>query len=86
LGASTAIAVVSGSAKRVELRTSPGAERVRESLRQAVENGVLVSEHATGSIRFRHTLLAEAIYGTIRSCPRGFRRSSRAPRGDSRSG
>jgi hypothetical protein len=61
LGASTAIAVVSGSAKRVELRTSPGAERVRESLRQAVENGVLVSEHATGSIRFRHTLLPEEL-------------------------
>jgi DNA-binding CsgD family transcriptional regulator/tetratricopeptide (TPR) repeat protein len=38
---------------------------VRESLRQAVEHGVLVAEHATGSFRFRHALLAQAIYTTI---------------------
>ncbi|HEX5618299.1 MAG TPA: AAA family ATPase [Solirubrobacteraceae bacterium] len=38
---------------------------VRESLRRAVEQGVLVSEQATGSFRFRHALLAEAIYATI---------------------
>jgi DNA-binding CsgD family transcriptional regulator/tetratricopeptide (TPR) repeat protein len=38
---------------------------VRESLRRAVEHGVLVSEQATGSFRFRHALLAEAIYTTI---------------------
>ena len=38
---------------------------VRESLRQAVEHGVLVAEQATGSFRFRHALLAEAIYATI---------------------
>ena len=38
---------------------------VRESLRRAVEHGVLVSEQATGSFRFRHALLAEAIYATI---------------------
>ena len=38
---------------------------VRESLRQAVEHGVLVAEQATGSFRFRHALLAEAIYSTI---------------------
>ena len=38
---------------------------VRESLRRAVEHGVLVAEQATGSFRFRHALLAEAIYATI---------------------
>jgi DNA-binding CsgD family transcriptional regulator/tetratricopeptide (TPR) repeat protein len=38
---------------------------VRESLRRAVEHGVLVVERATGSFRFRHALLAEAIYATI---------------------
>ena len=38
---------------------------VRESLRQAVEHGVLVADRATGSFRFRHALLAEAIYATI---------------------
>ena len=38
---------------------------VRESLRQAVEHDVLVAEQATGSFRFRHALLAEAIYATI---------------------
>ena len=31
----------------------------------AVEHGVLVAEPATGSFRFRHALLAEAIYATI---------------------
>ena len=39
--------------------------QVRESLRQAVEHGVLVAEQATGSFRFRHALLAEAVYATI---------------------
>jgi predicted ATPase len=38
---------------------------VRESLRRAVERGVLVAEQATGSFRFRHALLAEAVYATI---------------------
>jgi DNA-binding CsgD family transcriptional regulator/tetratricopeptide (TPR) repeat protein len=38
---------------------------VRESLRQAVERGVLVASQATGTFRFRHALLAEAIYATI---------------------
>jgi DNA-binding CsgD family transcriptional regulator len=38
---------------------------LRESLRQAVEHGVLVAEQATGSLRFRHALLAEAVYTTI---------------------
>ena len=38
---------------------------LRESLRRAVEHGVLVADPATGSFRFRHALLAEAIYATI---------------------
>ena len=38
---------------------------LRDSLRAAVEGGVLVAEPATGSFRFRHALLAEAIYATI---------------------
>jgi DNA-binding NarL/FixJ family response regulator len=38
---------------------------VRGSLRQAVEHGVLVAVQATGSFRFRHALLAEAVYATI---------------------
>jgi DNA-binding CsgD family transcriptional regulator len=38
---------------------------VRASLRHAVEHGVLVADQATGSFRFRHALLAEAIYATI---------------------
>ena len=38
---------------------------VRESLRRAVDHRVLVAEQATGSFRFRHALLAEAIYTTV---------------------
>jgi DNA-binding NarL/FixJ family response regulator/tetratricopeptide (TPR) repeat protein len=38
---------------------------VRQSLRQAVEHGVLVAVLASGSFRFRHALLAEAVYATI---------------------
>ena len=38
---------------------------VRESLRRAVDHRVLVAEQAKGSFRFRHALLAEAIYTTI---------------------
>jgi DNA-binding CsgD family transcriptional regulator/tetratricopeptide (TPR) repeat protein len=38
---------------------------LRQSLRRAVEHGVLVAEQATGSFRFRHALLAEAVYATI---------------------
>jgi hypothetical protein len=56
---------------------------VRQSLRQAVEHGVLVAVQATGSFRFRHALLAEAVYATScpasgRSCTHGWPRSSRA--------
>jgi DNA-binding NarL/FixJ family response regulator len=38
---------------------------LHDSLRQAVEHGVLVAEPETSSFRFRHALLAEAIYSTI---------------------
>jgi DNA-binding CsgD family transcriptional regulator/tetratricopeptide (TPR) repeat protein len=38
---------------------------VRESLRRAVEHGVLIADQTTGTFRFRHALLAEAIYSTI---------------------
>jgi DNA-binding CsgD family transcriptional regulator/tetratricopeptide (TPR) repeat protein len=38
---------------------------VGESLRQAVEHGVLVADQAGGTFRFRHALLAEAVYATI---------------------
>jgi DNA-binding NarL/FixJ family response regulator/tetratricopeptide (TPR) repeat protein len=38
---------------------------VRASLRQAVEHQVLVPDQAAGTFRFRHALLAEAIYTTI---------------------
>ena len=39
--------------------------QVRDSLRQAVAHGVLVAEPGTRVFRFRHALLAEAIYSTI---------------------
>jgi DNA-binding CsgD family transcriptional regulator/tetratricopeptide (TPR) repeat protein len=38
---------------------------VRESLRRAVEQGVLVADQTGGAFRFRHALLAEAVYATI---------------------
>ena len=38
---------------------------LREALRRAVEHGVLVGDQAAGSFRFRHALLAEAIYVTL---------------------
>jgi predicted ATPase len=38
---------------------------LRVSLRQAVEHGILIAEPETGSFRFRHALLAEAIHATI---------------------
>ncbi len=38
---------------------------LRASLRRAVEHGALVADQATGNFRFRHALLAEAIYATI---------------------
>jgi DNA-binding CsgD family transcriptional regulator/tetratricopeptide (TPR) repeat protein len=38
---------------------------LRDSLRRAVEHGVLVAEPETSSFRFRHALLAEAVYTTI---------------------
>jgi DNA-binding CsgD family transcriptional regulator len=45
---------------------APRPERdVQDSLREAVEHRVLVADQTTGSFRFRHALLAEAIYATI---------------------
>jgi DNA-binding CsgD family transcriptional regulator/tetratricopeptide (TPR) repeat protein len=38
---------------------------VRESLREGVEHGVLVADQAAASFRFRHALLAEAVYATV---------------------
>ncbi|HET9103164.1 MAG TPA: AAA family ATPase, partial [Solirubrobacteraceae bacterium] len=38
---------------------------VRDCLRQAVEHEVLVPDQAAGTFRFRHPLLAEAVYSTI---------------------
>ena len=38
---------------------------VRQLLRQAVEHGVLVAVQAAGRFRFRHALLAEAVYATL---------------------
>jgi len=38
---------------------------VRGALRQAVEHEVLVPDQAAGTFRFRHPLLAEAVYSTI---------------------
>jgi DNA-binding CsgD family transcriptional regulator/tetratricopeptide (TPR) repeat protein len=38
---------------------------LHDSLRAAVEGGVLAAEPKTGSFRFRHALLAEAVYATI---------------------
>jgi DNA-binding CsgD family transcriptional regulator/tetratricopeptide (TPR) repeat protein len=38
---------------------------VRESLRRAIDHRVLVADQATGGFRFRHALLAEAIYTTV---------------------
>jgi DNA-binding CsgD family transcriptional regulator/tetratricopeptide (TPR) repeat protein len=40
-------------------------QEVRDSLRQAVAHGVLVAEPEAGMFRFRHALLAEAIYATV---------------------
>jgi hypothetical protein len=38
---------------------------LRQALRRAVEHGVLAGDQTAGTYRFRHTLLAEAIYGTL---------------------
>jgi DNA-binding NarL/FixJ family response regulator len=38
---------------------------LRASLRAAVDHGVLVAEQSTGRFRFRHALLAEAVYATV---------------------
>jgi tetratricopeptide (TPR) repeat protein len=49
----------------LQATTELSEHQLRESLRQAVEHGVLVAEPETSSFRFRHALLAEAIYATI---------------------
>jgi DNA-binding NarL/FixJ family response regulator len=38
---------------------------LRQALRYAVDHGVLVGDQAAGTFRFRHALLAEAIYVTL---------------------
>jgi DNA-binding CsgD family transcriptional regulator/tetratricopeptide (TPR) repeat protein len=38
---------------------------VRAALRQAVEHRVLVADQGAGTFRFRHALLAEAVYATL---------------------
>jgi DNA-binding CsgD family transcriptional regulator/tetratricopeptide (TPR) repeat protein len=38
---------------------------LRQALRAAVDHGVLVADQAAGTFRFRHALLAEAIYVTL---------------------
>ncbi len=38
---------------------------LRQALRCAVDHGVLVGDQAAGTFRFRHALLAEAIYATL---------------------
>jgi DNA-binding CsgD family transcriptional regulator/tetratricopeptide (TPR) repeat protein len=38
---------------------------LRQALRAAVDHGVLVGDQAAGTFRFRHALLAEAIYVTL---------------------
>jgi tetratricopeptide (TPR) repeat protein len=43
----------------------PPERDVHESLRHAVEHGVLVAVQATGRFGFRHALLAEAVYATL---------------------
>jgi len=39
--------------------------RLDDALREAVDHGVLVPDHEAATYRFRHALLAEAVYGTI---------------------
>jgi len=49
----------------LRVTTKLAEQDLRTSLRRAVEHGVLIAEQATGNFRFRHALLAEAIYATI---------------------
>jgi DNA-binding CsgD family transcriptional regulator/tetratricopeptide (TPR) repeat protein len=62
------IAAAAGRAVGYQLLRAVAAmpeQDVRESLRQAVEHGVLVAETPAGGFRFRHALLAEAVYATV---------------------
>jgi DNA-binding CsgD family transcriptional regulator/tetratricopeptide (TPR) repeat protein len=38
---------------------------LQAALRRAVEHGVLIADQASARLRFRHALLAEAVYGTL---------------------
>jgi hypothetical protein len=40
-------------------------DEVVEALRGAVDHGVLVADHRSATYRFRHALIAEAVYGTL---------------------
>jgi hypothetical protein len=42
-----------------------GETQIVEALREAVDDGLLVPDRATGSYRFRHALIAEAAYATL---------------------
>jgi len=42
-----------------------GEAEIVESLREAVDHGLLVPDRVTGSYRFRHALIAEAAYATL---------------------
>ena len=42
-----------------------GELELAEALRDAVEQAVLEPDHDTGGFRFRHALIAEAVYGTL---------------------
>ncbi len=62
--------VASAAGREVGYRELSGAAShpepvVRESLRLAVDHGVLVADQAAGTFRFRHALLAHAIYATV---------------------
>jgi DNA-binding CsgD family transcriptional regulator len=49
----------------LQATVAPSEHDVLESLREAVDHGVLVAVPASTSFRFRHALLAEAVYDTI---------------------
>jgi DNA-binding SARP family transcriptional activator len=66
----TVVRVVSAAGRAVPLSVLVSAlpvaeEQIVESLREAVEQGVLSPDRATGSYRFRHALIAEASYATL---------------------
>ena len=60
-------AVVGRNVPYVALQTTAGAPEtvVREQLRRAVDRGILVADPDSSVVRFRHALLAEAVYATV---------------------